>query len=524
MERMKTEIAMNESGETVHRFFGLLKKGEGIFRSLFHTVADAIAIYDLEGKVEYINPAFTNVFGWTLEEIGGTRTPFVPESEREATADGIKEILESGKAIQDFETKRLTKDGALVDVSISGSRCENHEGEPAGMLVIFRGTTERRRLHAQLQYAQRMEAIGTLAGGIAHDFNNLLMGIQGNSSLMLLDTQPDDPNYNRLKSIEKLVQNGSKLTNQLLGYAREGKHVVRPVNLNSVIREISETFGAAKKEITLQYDLKEDLSGIIADQEQFEQVVLNLLINAADAMPRGGNLFLKTTNVTHNEMEGKSYNPKSGRYVLLSVRDTGTGMDEATMARIFEPFYTTKGLVKGTGLGLASVYGIIKGHGGYIDVQSEKGRGTTFEIFMPASEKKLFQEKAYAKGVSTGHETVLLVDDEMMIVDVGAQLMKRLGYQILTANSGKEAVKIYGDLQNQIDMVILDMVMPDMSGGETFDKLKSINPNVKVLLASGYDVDGQAKEILERGCSGFIQKPFDVEELSHKLREILEAI
>ena len=405
MEQRKTEVAMKESEETYHR----------IFRSLFHSAADAIAIYDLEGKIEYINPAFTNVFGWTLEELGDTRTPFVPESEREATEDNLTEILEKGKPVQDFETERLTKDGSLVDISISGSRCENHEGEPAGMLVIFRGTSERRRLHAQLQYAQRMEAIGTLAGGIAHNFNNLLMGIQGNSSLMLLDTQPDHPNYNRLKSIEKLVQNGSKLTNQLLGYAREGKHVVKPINLNSVIRGISETIGATKKEIRIQYDLKEDLSGIIADQEQLEQVILNLLINAADAMPGGGHLFLKTTNVTHKEMMGKSYNPKPGRYVLLSVRDTGTGMDKATMARIFEPFYTTKGLVRGTGLGLASVYGIIKGHGGYIDVQSEKGRGATFELFIPASEKALPQEKASAKGVSAGHETVLLVDDLSLI-------------------------------------------------------------------------------------------------------------
>ena len=381
---------------------------------------------------------------------------------------------------------------------------------------------EKKSLEAQLQYAQRMESIGTLAGGIAHNFNNLLMGIQGNVSLMLLETDCTHSHNKRLMNIENLVQKGAKLTAQLLGYAREGKYEVKPISLNQLVEETSDTFGMTKKEITIHQEPAQNLFGIKADQGQIEQVLLNLYINASDAMPGGGALFLKTMNVTDKDMTGKPYTPKIGDYVLLTVGDTGVGMGRKTMERIFDPFFTTKGLSSGTGLGLASVYGIIKSHGGYIDVCSEKGQGTSFNIYLPAAENQIIEKELRAENVLKGTETILLVDDEEIVLDVGVHLLKALGYTVLKARSGKEAVEIYKSYKDRISMVILDMIMPGMGGGKTFDLMKEMDPDIAVLLSSGYSLDEEAARILKRGCDGFIQKPFDIVALSLKIREILD--
>ena len=419
------------------------------------------------------------------------------------------------------------KDGSPVTVEVTTELITIEGGKV--VLGMVRDITERKRaeeerktLEAQLQYAQKMEALGTLAGGIAHNFNNLLMAIMGNTALALLDIDPGHPNHLRLQSIEKLTDEGSKLTSQLLGYARQGRYEVRPISLNRLVKETADTFGATKREIGVHQELAEDVFGIKADQGQIEQVLWNLYVNAADAMPAGGDLFLKTMNTTHKAMSGKPYKPKPGPYVLLTVRDAGVGMDKKTVDRIFDPFFTTKDLGRGTGLGLASVYGIVKAHGGYIDVDSKKGKGTTFSLYFPASESRVEEALKGAEQIVKGSETVLLVDDEEAVLDVGVNMLKKLGYTVLEAKGGREAVDIYKANKSTVDLVILDMIMQDMGGGETYDRMKQINLNIKVLLSSGYSIDGQATEILERGCDGFIQKPFSMEKLSGKIREILD--
>ena len=380
----------------------------------------------------------------------------------------------------------------------------------------------KKKLEAQILRARKLETIGTLAGGLAHDFNNLMMGMLGNISLILYDIEPVHPHYEKLKNIEKLIHSGSKLTSQLLGYARKGKYEVKSVSLNQIIKESSETFARTRKDLRIDLKLTQDLLAIKADESQIEQVLMNLYINAADAMPDGGDLFLQTMNTTDIEMSDERYDPKPGDYVLLKVTDKGTGIDEKIIDRIFEPFFTTKEMGRGSGLGLASTYGIIKGHGGYIDVDSEKGHGTTFNIYLPASGKSIHEALENFEQMIEGDETVLLVDDEEIVIDVGVQILEKLGYTVFEARSGKEAVRLFNEKRDKIDMVVLDMVMPDMGGSVTYEKMKEIDPEVKVLLSSGYSIDGQANEILKQGCDGFIQKPFNMQNLSKKIREVLK--
>jgi CheY-like chemotaxis protein len=368
-----------------------------------------------------------------------------------------------------------------------------------------------------------MEAIGTLAGGIAHDFNNLLMGIQGRASLMMMDADSDHPYFSHLEGIEAAVQTGAHLAKQLLGFARGGTYEVRATDLNEIVEMSSEMFGRTKKEIRIHTKYQKDISAVEVDQGQIEQVLLNLYVNAWQAMPEGGDLYLETNNVTLDRPFAQPFNVEPGNYVKMSVTDTGIGMDEVTRQRIFEPFFTTREMGGGTGLGLASAYGIIKSHGGLINVHSKPGHGSTFDIYLPASEKEVIRKKKSPADILGGTETVLLVDDEEIIIDVGKEILTALGYRVMLSRGGKQAIDLYKENKDEIDMVILDMIMPEMGGGEVYDKLKEINPEVRVLLATGYSIDGQAREILQRGCDGFIQKPFDLKQLSYELREILDT-
>lgn len=499
------------------------------FEVILEGMSEGILELTSQGSIVFTNPIALSMTGLPEEVLLGSSFSQLFYAEDRAKIEGLlgRDIHEA-KRVADESPVRLN--GKDVSVSLLPLNEEDNK-----IIAIIKDVTEQRRLRDQFQQAQRLEAIGTFAGGIAHDFNNLLMAIQGNVSLMLLDVDPAHAHYERLKTIERQVQNGARLTGQLLGYARKGKYEVKPIDLNRLVLETSEAFGRTRKEITIHRELATDLLGIIADQGQIEQTLLNLYVNAADAMSTcaaGGDLFLKTENTTHAAMRGKLYQPEPGDYVSLTVRDTGIGMDGKTMERIFDPFFTTKEMGRGTGLGLASVYGIIKGHAGYIDVESDKGKGTTFSIYLPAVDLKSTEpgvERKGNEGIQKGRGTVLLVDDEEVVLDVGRDLLKALGYRVLTAKSGKEGIAIMGNArraegtgQKVIDFVLLDMVMPGMGGSETYDNLKAIDPDVKVILSSGYCINGEATKILEKGCDGFIQKPFRLAELSRTIRTALE--
>ncbi len=497
-----------------------LRESEEKYRNLVERANDGIAIIQ-DTLIKYINPRLAEICGYTFDEVAGKPlNEYIYPDEIPKVVDHYQRRLAGEEIPSIYETALRHKNGSKIDIEFNTSLITYQEKPTA--FVIVRDLTERKHLETQLHQARKMEAIGTLAGGISHDFNNLLMGILGSTSLMLFNIESNHPHYEILKNIEQHVQSGAELTKQLLGFARGGRYEVKPIDLNKLIKKTSEMFGRTKKEIKIYTKYQKNIWPVEADHSQIEQVILNLCVNAWQAMPGGGDLYLQSENVSLDENHVKPLGIEPGRYVRLCITDTGAGMDEATKQRIFDPFFTTKEMGRGTGLGLASVYGIVKNHGGIIDVNSQKGEGSTFTIYIPVSDKEIVEEKGVSGETLKGTETVLLVDDEDRIVDIGKKILKLMGYKVLVARNGKEAVELYKKDQARIDIVILDMIMPEMGGGEAYDRLKEINPHVRVLLSSGYSIDGEATEILERGCNGFVQKPFSMKELSRRMREILD--
>ncbi|MBW2619704.1 MAG: response regulator [Deltaproteobacteria bacterium] len=505
-----------------------LRENEERYRTVVEDMPAMICRFRCDGTLTFVNSAYCNYFNKKEEElIGQNLFQFILKEEQNKVKNHFMSLDQKRPTIT-YEHQVIAPDGEIrwqqwTDRALFDDQNHLVEYQSIGRDITEEklALQEKNKLEAQLQQAHKLQAIGTLAGGFAHNFNNLLMGIIANISIMLLDIDSDHQHYKYLKNIEKQVENGSKLASQLTGYARVGRYKVKTINLNQLLKETSDTFKIAKKGIIIHQNFSDNLYGIEADRGQIEQVLLNLYINAADSMPKRGDLFLKTINVTDKDISGKPYNPKPGNYVLLTVRDTGAGMDKETREHIFEPFFTTKGLSKGTGLGLSSAYGIIKGHGGYIDVDSEKGYGATFNIYLPATKKEVKKEKELPGKIIKGNETVLLVDDEDMVVEGCREMLTKMGYNVSIARNGKDALEIYKENQDKIDIVIIDMIMPEMNGGDTYDRLKKMNPDINVLLSSGHSINGQATKILERGCNDFIQKPFNIEVLSEKIREIL---
>ncbi len=500
-----------------------LRQREHLYRAYFEDALSGDYISTPEGTLIDCNPAFVKMFGFSskteamntdMQRLYGSpvdRNVFIEQLKTE------KKLLHN-----ELSMKRLNGEQIYVMENVVGTFDEQ------GDLVQFKGylidITEQKNLEAQLRQAAKMEAIGTLAGGIAHDFNNILMAIQGNASLALMDTGHSSEAYQRIEDIITCVKDASQLTMKLLGFARGGKYDVLPTDLNRLVLKSYETFGRTQKDIRFIPQLETAIWTVEVDRGQIEQVLLNLYVNAWQAMPSGGSLYINSRNVVLDSAFTAPYAIKPGPYVKIAVTDTGIGMDDRILERIFEPFFTTKEIGRGTGLGLASAYGIIQNHKGIITVDSKIGIGSTFAIFLPASEKTPAPDRRPYDHLHTkGNETVLLVDDEDINIDVTRRILERMGYQPLVAKNGFEALNIYRQNLEKIDIVILDMIMPDMNGSETYDRLRQLNPNVKVLLSSGYSVDGMATSILSKGCNGFIQKPFTVDKLSQKLRQILDA-
>lgn len=500
-----------------------LRESEERFRLAFQTSPDVITITSVEnGRYIDINEGFTKVLGYTREDVIGKSSLALniwknPE-DRQKLVDG----LAKDGYVENLEAEFIGK-GGRIRTGLMSARLLTINEEKV-ILLITREISEWKRMEQQLQQAHKFEAIATLAGGVAHDFNNLLMGIQGRASLVSLDLEPPHPHLEHMQAIDEYIRSAADLTKQLLGFARGGKYEVAPADINALVDGSVKMFSRTKKEIRMHTTFHDPPPVAVLDRTQIEQVLLNLYVNAWQAMPGGGEMIVETRIVDLSDADGALYQLKPGRYADISVTDSGIGMDEVTRAKIFDPFFTTKGKGRGTGLGLASAYGIIKNHSGVITVDSEIGHGATFTIYLPLSDEPVPHEKPIEDRFVKGSETVLLVDDEEVILNVGQAMMEKLGYQVIIANGGCQALDILRRRADDIDLVILDLIMPDLNGGKTFDGIKAIRPHPPVLLSSGYSMDGEAEKIIKNGCNGFIQKPFNISELSRKIRWILDEV
>lgn len=501
-----------------------LVESHSLLNTIVEGTSDVIFIKDLQGRYLMINSAGARFFGKSVDEIIGKddRELFTPNTAC-AIMEHDRQVIETG-TFQVFEETATVAGVTRTYLSTKGIY-RDAQGKVIGLIGIAHDVTELKRLEEQFRQAQKMEAVGRLAGGVAHDFNNLLTVINSYSELVFRRLRVDDPSRELLAQIQKAGERAANLTRQLLAFSR--KQVLQPqvVNLNTLLKELHKLLQrliGEDIELTLVVDPVLGLAKV--DPGQFEQAIINLAVNARDAMPQGGRLIIETHNTELDEEYARRYpEVRSGRYVLVVVSDTGQGMDEATRARIFEPFFTTKGPGKGTGLGLAMVYGFVKQSGGHIEVSSEWGCGTTFKVYLPWTEEAIPSAKSSSELVKVpkGMETVLLVEDEDSLRSLVRLVLQSSGYLVLEARDGREAVRLAQQHPGPIHLLVTDLVMPGMSGRQLAELLAQAKPHMRILFMSGY-TDEAVHGVVEAGVA-FLQKPFNPMELARKVREVLDA-
>lgn len=516
-EQLRQEIRDRRLAEEAQR------KTEERYRTLFEESKDAILIVHPDGEIIDANPSCSELFGAAREEIVGHDILQFYWNPGDRGLLGAQ-IRQAGFA-REFQWEVRRKDGSQRDCVLNSSAWKDKHGNILGHLSIVRDVTDSRRLQEQLLRSQKMEAVGTLAGGIAHDFNNLLHVIQGYAEMALLDVQETQSGYSELHQIMRAARSAAELTQGLLTFSRRVESRLRPIHLNQelnqVVRMLARTI---PKMIDIQLLLSETVDPVKADPAQFQQVVMNLAVNARDAMPNGGKLVLETQNIYLDEEYCKSHlDVERGNYVLLAVTDTGSGMSKKTVDRIFEPFFTTKKVGEGTGLGLAMVYGIVKNHGGGIICYSEPGQGTTFKIYWPALEREAAADAEEETAVLVGgSETILLVDDEEAVRKLGEQILKRFGYTVLSAPNGKEGLEVFTQERERIALIILDLIMPEMSGRECLSEILKIDPATKIIVATGYAANGQIDQAVKEGARTSMRKPFEARQMLTLVRRVLD--
>lgn len=532
IERLKRRIAGLE--KTLKIVAGHSDREEKSLKHLFDDVSNTIPVPILIssncGEIIFFNKNAQTIFAYSdydFKNLNALKLYENPE-DRQVLIQKLKE--NNGKTTS-FSVSMKKSDGTIFPATLF-SRYIKYENRKCLLTVTYdlsdvcREEQKRIKLEKQLRHTQKMEAVGNLAGGIAHDFNNLLHAINGYTQLLLLKRTGKSEGYKELKQIEKTAARAAKLVQQLLTFSRKADTKRKTINLNKELEQGKKILERTiPKMISITLEPAPDLKKIHADPTQLEQVFLNTGSNAADAMPDGGEFKIKTENIYLDEnFCNVNTSVKPGEYVLLTISDTGHGMNKEVLSHIFEPFYTTKELGKGTGLGLASVYGIVQNHGAYITCKSETGKGTVFQIYFPAvSHNKDVQNKHIKeKQLKGGPETILIVDDEKPVRDLAKEILQDFGYNVLTADSGEKALEIYKNKINRIDLVILDIGMPGMGGHKCLSKLIEFDINVRIMIASGYSVDSQLKKNMESGAAGFIGKPYQLNEFLFRVRDILD--
>jgi two-component system cell cycle sensor histidine kinase/response regulator CckA len=504
------------------------------------SIGDAVIATDLSGRINFMNPAAEALTGWTaaqaankpLNEVFRANSEDTDKPEKKSPAQETE--LETGPLTAANQVTLITSDGTEKWISYNKSPIRNQLGQTTGEVLILRDMTERRqaeealqRTEEQLLQAQKMEAVGRLAGGVAHDFNNLLTAIIGYSQLMQSQLEPGSPMRHDLDEISKAGKRAAALTSQLLAFSR--KQVLQPkvLDLNAIVantsRMLSRLIG---EDIRFRTTLDPGLKQVKADPGQMEQVLMNLAVNARDAMPNGGSLSIETANAYLDEMYAEQHvDVRPGHHIMLAVSDNGCGMDNKTLAKIFEPFFTTKEQGKGTGLGLATVYGIVKQSGGHIWVYSEPDKGTIFKVYLPQVEQDgaLLPAPVQSESLPVGSETVLLAEDDLQVREFASRVLQGLGYSVLEAADGNEALRVAEQRAGVIDILLTDVVMPQIGGKNLSEKLKWERPEIKVLFLSGYTADSIVHHgVLDEGVA-FLHKPFNSDDLARKVREVLDT-
>jgi PAS domain S-box-containing protein len=507
-----------------------LRVSEERFRSIFEQVDFGVVLASLDGRVSTVNPAFARLLGYTCEELQGKHFAEISHPQDAATIkERLQALLEGETGQISLERRYLRKSGESVWCTTSISLLHDAAGRPAYFLGMVQDIDERKkseeergRLQQQLFQAQKMEALGTLAGGIAHDFNNLLSVMLGFASLARQRLGADDPLQESMHMIEQSAQRAADLTRQLLGFARPERQQVKPVCVDDVLdrvrRMVARTFD---RNINVIVHKASEHLWVNAEPSYLEQALLNICINARDAMPQGGNLTLEAVAAgPETPPPGLPATCPKGSYANISVQDTGTGIAPETLPRVFEPFFTTKETGRGTGLGLAMVYGFVKNHDGFVKVESEPGQGALFTISLPLIPPPAPQTGASGLGqLEPGYGTVLVVDDEPLVRAFAAEGLKGLGYQVLVAEDGKQALQVYEQHGKEIDCVLLDLIMPEVSGLETFRRMRELDSKARVVFASGYSTGEILRNAPDARSAGFIGKPFSLAALSVALRK-----
>src|SRR5689334_6848325 len=501
-----------------------VRQWERRFEDLFENTKDILFTVDLEGNVTSVNKAAEEVMGWPRNEALQKNIKCIVAPEHAVLCNEVMRRIASEEPLQHFEIAMLRKDGRKVLLEAS-ARLIRSNGKKGCVQGIARDVTERRQLENMVRQSQKLEAIGRLSGGLAHDFNNLLCVINGHTELLTEALQPDDRAVRSVTQIRKAADSAAALTRQLLAFSRRQVFHPQVVDLNAIVTETERLLARLIDEHIEFYNaLDPALGRVMVDPVQVEQVIINLVLNARDAMPKGGKLTIETSNFDLEENhQSKISQIPAGKYVLLALTDTGCGMNEETQNRIFEPFYTTKEIGQGTGLGLATVYGIVKQSGGYIWVYSEEGRGTTFKVYLPRVAKPLTEPRPSRHvEISKGTETILVVEDAEPLRALTKEFLTASGYTVLEAANGDEAIRIAKSYAGTIDLLLTDVVMPRMGGKPLVEQVAEIRPHTCVLYMSGYPNDGIVQAgILANGVA-LLEKPFTREILSKRVRQALD--
>jgi two-component system, cell cycle sensor histidine kinase and response regulator CckA len=504
----------------------VLQASQQMVAALLESASQAILSLDHNGKIVLINRRTEELFNYTRAELMGTGIEtLLPESKRAIHARHREEYFERphirpmGIGMDLVGRKR---DGSEFPVEVSLSAMDTDEGIFA--IAFVTDISQRKQLEEQLIHAQKMEAVGRLAGGVAHDFNNMLTVIAGYSKMILDELPPDDPLREYAEEIGKAGERAGAITNQLLAFSRRQLIQPRVINVNAVMAQTEKMLRRLLGEdIQLTLDVQEDIANIKADPNQIEQAIVNLAVNSRDAMPNGGQIFLQTAQLDLDEVYVRTHlGVQPGEYVMIAITDTGHGMEAEVRKHIFEPFFTTKERGKGTGLGLATVYGMVKQSGGDIWVYSEPGKGTTFKLYFPVAREKAHESKIEPppRVEQPSGDTVLVVEDEEPVRDLTVRMLQQLGYSVLAAASGDEAIEISKTFSGTISMLLTDVVLPGMSGPQIAEALLLVRPEMKILYLSGYTENAISHQGLESGAD-FLPKPFSRETLSRKLAEVI---